>query len=92
MDILVVDQEMICAGKMISSNMEEIMELNSRLYKALNGLTRNGFIDQEISSALSDKADAISDVVQEVYVTTQNVLAEIQNYIEEIDEKDKYLY
>lgn len=92
MDVLIVDQEIIRAGKMISSNMEEIIELNARLYKTLHGLAQDGFMDDEISSALLDKAGAISDVVKEVNETTKNIMSEVQNYIEEIDEKDKYLY
>lgn len=92
MDVLIVDQEIIRAGKMISSNMEEVIELNSRLYKVLLGLAQNGFMDQKISAALVDKAGAISDVIKEVNETTKNMMTEVQSYIEEIDNKDKYLY
>lgn len=92
MDILIVDQEMIRAGKMISSNMEEIVELDLRLHKVLQGLAQKGFVDQKISAALLEKADAISHVIREVNETTQDTMTEIQNYIAEIDRKDQYLY
>ncbi len=92
MSLIIVDQEMIRAGRMISSTVEEIVDLNNEFMNVIEGLIEKGYQEELISRALTDKTYVLSDIIIQMDELTKSTMAEIENYISEIDEKDKYLY
>lgn len=92
MSLVIVDQEMIRAGRVISSTMEEIVDLNNQFMDVIETLTTKGYQEELISSALIDKATVLSNIIIQIDELTQSTITEVENYISEVDEKDQYLY
>lgn len=92
MNLVVMDQEIIRAGIMISSTMEEIIRLNKDFTGAIDAIITRGYEDVLISSALVEKAQVLSNTVTQIAELIEDTRALPKSYIDEIDEKDKYLY
>ncbi len=92
MDIIIMDQEMESANRMIASNMQEAAELGKRLNEVLTGLAQKGFADRLISEALCEKASEIAGIMCEVQKAAQGTALETEEFIEAVDREDRNLY
>lgn len=92
MSLIVKDAEIVRAGRMISSTMEEIVELNKSFNQVLVNLTSKGIVDEEISVQLLNRKESLTETITHISRETENVMKLVNSYINEIDEKDSYLF
>lgn len=92
MDIIIMDQEMERAHRMIASNMQETAELGKRLNEVLTNLAQKGFADRLISKALCEKASEIAGIMREVQEAAQGTAVETEDFVEAVDREDRNLY
>lgn len=92
MSLVIKDSEIYSAGKMISSAIKDLIELNDNFTNVLESITKYGYNDEKISDALLEKASVLSEVISKIDDATKDILEITEKYIDDIDEKDKYLF
>lgn len=92
MSLVIKDSEIYSAGKMISSAIKDLIELNDNFTNVLESITKYGYNDEKISDALLEKASVLSEVISQIDDATKDILEITEKYIDDIDEKDKYLF
>lgn len=92
MSLIVKDAEIVRAGRMISSTMEEIVELNKSFNQVMVALTMKGIVDERISAQLLCRKESLTETITHIAEETEDAMKLVNSYINKIDEKDSYLF